>query len=52
MTFLISELSTYVPPDIKNIYVEFKGGVRVEGIVLKDQFGNTFKIENLMRRDP
>ncbi len=48
MTFLISELSTYVPPDIKNIYVEFKGGVRVEGIVLKDQFGNTFKIENFL----
>ncbi len=47
MLFLISELSTYVPPDIKGVEVEFQGGRKVEGVILTDQSNRKFKVEDI-----
>ncbi len=47
MIILLGEFSTYVPPEIRDVSVSFKSGVKIEGVKLRDQRGRTFMVEEI-----
>lgn len=47
MIILLGELSTYIPPEIREVGVDFKAGVKIAGVKLKDQWGRTFAVEEI-----
>jgi len=43
---LFGEFSTYVPPEIRGVEVDFRAGVEIRGVELRDQWGRKFLVES------